>query len=173
MAKITSQQCYRLVVTPGMFLDQLKKKNLSILLRFHKKSSFFCKMEETPTYTSCLLNSPVTLERWIFRFHEWILRINEWTFLFNYTKKEIQEGAQQHKHPLTWSLKPDHFCDNIQFSQKLWGQLQIESQWMPQLVDDNRTSDVTAKSKKWAMSKCKLKHISLFPELRHSLWMKK
>lgn len=35
-------------------------------------------MDKMSSYTCWLLNSPVTLEWWIFRFHEW-------TFLFNYT----------------------------------------------------------------------------------------
>lgn len=46
MAKITSQQCYRLAVTPGMFLDQFKKKIYLFCWDFIKSLHFFVKWKK-------------------------------------------------------------------------------------------------------------------------------
>lgn len=110
------------------------------------------------------MNSPVTLEWWTLRFHEC-------PFLFNYTKKEIQESVskhrthvQQHKHPLNCSLQPDNFHNNIRFSQKLRAAPDCLSLLM---TTELLMSQQKVKNGQWA--NVNLKCISLFPELRHAL----
>lgn len=125
MCKFTSWQCYRHAVTPEMFINQLKFFVFSwdFINRLHflwngKKANILMLITELSSH-SWMMD--------IYSMSEHSDSTSEHYCLIILKKKKSKRvlpsvGLDQTQAPS--ELKPEtNFCDNIQFSQKLWGQL--------------------------------------------------